>query len=72
MLQALDFSGRSALIIGASQGIGLATAQTLASYGAKVILAARSIDKIEEAAKGIKLTVTMPSRLNAMSQTTRQ
>ncbi len=53
MLQSLDFSGQSALIIGASQGIGLATAQTLAAYGASVILAARSIDKIEQAAKEI-------------------
>jgi len=54
MLQSLNFSGQSALIIGASQGIGLATAQTLAAYGASVILAARSIDKTEEAAKEIR------------------
>ncbi len=48
MLQSLDFSGQSALIMGASQGIGLATAKTLAGYGATVVLAARSKHKIEE------------------------
>ncbi len=54
MLQSLNFSGQSALIIGASQGIGLATAKTLASYGATVILAARTIDKTEQAASDIR------------------
>jgi len=47
MLQVLDFSGQTALIMGASKGIGLATAKTLAAYGATVFLAARSHEKIE-------------------------
>lgn len=47
MLQTLDFSMKSVLIMGASQGIGLATAKTLAVYGATVILAARTEEKLK-------------------------
>jgi len=54
MLQTLDFSGQSALVMGASKGIGLATAKTLAAYGANVVLAARSSAAIEEQAKVIR------------------
>ena len=50
MLQSLNFSGRTALIMGASQGIGLATAKALAAYGATVVLTARSHQKIESEA----------------------
>ena len=38
------------VITGASSGIGLATAETAAQRGAKVVLAARSIDTLEEVA----------------------
>lgn len=51
MLQTLDFSGQSVLVFGASKGIGLATAKTLAAYGANVVLAARSLDVIEKEAE---------------------
>jgi len=54
MLQKLDFNGQTALIMGASQGIGLATAQTLAQYDATVILVARSSEKIEMEAESIR------------------
>ena len=54
MLQALDFSGQTALIIGASEGIGLATANLLAEYSATVVLAARSINRIETHAEKIR------------------
>jgi len=53
MLQNLDFTGKTALITGASQGIGLATAKVLASYGATVVLAARSLETIKEQAQMI-------------------
>ena len=53
MLQALNFKGKTALIMGASRGIGLATAQKLAQYGATTFLAARSFDAITTAAQDI-------------------
>lgn len=54
MLQTLDFTGQTALVLGASQGIGLATAKTLAKYGATVVLAARSLEQIEAHAEEIR------------------
>jgi len=53
MLQKLDFNGKTALITGASFGIGLATAKKMADYGATVILAARTEQKIVDAAQEI-------------------
>ena len=52
--QPIDLTSKTAFIAGASQGIGLATAQVLAGYGATVILAARSSRKIEQEAAQIR------------------
>lgn len=46
----LDLVGRTALVTGASQGIGESIARRLAAQGARVIIAARSIDKLERLA----------------------
>jgi len=46
--------GRVALITGAGQGIGRACALNLASAGARVALAARSVDKLESVAAEIR------------------
>jgi 3-oxoacyl-[acyl-carrier protein] reductase len=46
-------TSRTALITGASRGIGLACAQALASAGARVILAARDAAKLEAASAAI-------------------
>ena len=42
------FRDKVAIVTGASSGIGLATATLLAKYHAKVVLAARSVDKLDE------------------------
>ncbi len=49
-----DLNGRRILITGASSGIGRALAQQLAPMGAKLVLAARSEDKLTE------LSATLP------------
>lgn len=50
----LGLSGRRALVIGASQGIGAAAARVLSAEGARVALAARSIAALEAAAGEIR------------------
>ena len=42
-----ELSGQVALVTGASSGLGRRFAQVLAAHGAKVVLAARSTDKLE-------------------------
>jgi NADP-dependent 3-hydroxy acid dehydrogenase YdfG len=46
---ALD--GHTAIVTGASSGIGLATARALAAEGARVALGARRVERVEEAAR---------------------
>ena len=45
-----DFSGKTAVVTGASRGLGQAIARTLAEDGARVILLARSRGKLEQLA----------------------
>jgi len=42
-----DLAGKTALVTGASSGLGLSTALTLARAGAKVAVAARRVDRLE-------------------------
>jgi len=51
--------GRSALVTGASRGIGLAAAVALAEAGAKVVLAARSVDDLAQAADAIVMSINL-------------
>jgi clavulanate-9-aldehyde reducatase len=51
---AVDLSGRSVAITGASSGIGEATARACADAGAAVALAARRSDRIEALARSIE------------------
>ncbi len=46
-------SGKVAVVTGASSGIGLATARVLADAGALLVVAARSTEKLEEAARDL-------------------
>ena len=49
-----DLTGKVALITGASSGIGRASALALANQGAKVVVAARRIEKLQSLAAEIK------------------
>ncbi|NOZ13163.1 MAG: glucose 1-dehydrogenase [Acidobacteria bacterium] len=53
-LSALDFTGKIALVTGASRGIGEAVARSLAVLGATVIIAARKIETLEQVAAAIE------------------
>jgi len=46
-MKAMQLKGRTALVTGASQGIGEGIVRLLGAQGAKVIAAARSVDKLE-------------------------
>lgn len=47
-------SRRTAFITGASRGIGKACVEALASAGHRIVLAARSLDRLEEAATAVR------------------
>jgi gluconate 5-dehydrogenase len=49
-----SLSGKTAVVAGASRGIGLAIAQQIAAAGAHTILAARSLEKLRERAGELK------------------
>ncbi|HKU44101.1 MAG TPA: SDR family oxidoreductase [Polyangiales bacterium] len=48
-----DLSGKTALITGASSGLGRHFAQLFAAHGARVAIGARRLDSLEEAARAI-------------------
>jgi NAD(P)-dependent dehydrogenase (short-subunit alcohol dehydrogenase family) len=52
-------SNQKVIIIGGSSGIGLATAQKVSNAGADVVIASRSIDKLEKAKLQINGNVTI-------------
>ena len=50
----IDFTGKTAIITGASSGMGELTAREMARRGAAVVLAARSLERIEAIADEIR------------------
>jgi short-subunit dehydrogenase len=68
----MDITGKVVLVTGASEGIGAATAEVLAARNAKVALAARSIDKLNELTGrlddsfAVQADMTKPDSITAM------
>jgi NAD(P)-dependent dehydrogenase (short-subunit alcohol dehydrogenase family) len=54
VIRGIDLAGRTALVTGASGGLGAETARALASVGARVTLAARDLEKAEAVAEAIR------------------
>lgn len=49
------------IVTGASSGIGLSTAQLLAQQGAKVVLAARTVERLEEISRELPDSLVVPT-----------
>ena len=54
----IDLTGKTALVTGASRGIGEAIARRLGETGAHVLVAARSVDRVKEVAQSIGANAT--------------
>ncbi len=55
----MDIKGKTAIITGASSGIGLATARLLAKEGARVALVSRSLEKLDALSKELPGSIAM-------------
>ena len=82
-MKKIDLTGKTALITGASQGIGLATAQSLHGAGANVVvnyfadpdghnqnLAEQAVTSLGDGAIAIAADVRQPDQLSQMMETT--
>jgi 3-oxoacyl-[acyl-carrier protein] reductase len=65
-------AGRSALVCGASKGLGLACAQALAAEGVDVVMVARSPALLEESAAGVRAQYQVNARAVAADITTEE
>lgn len=57
----MEIQGKVIIVTGASQGIGEAISKLLAKHGAKLVLAARSKDKLENLAKELPDSLVVPT-----------
>ncbi len=71
----MDVKDRVVIVTGASMGIGLATARRFAQAGAKVVLAARSSDKLERIAAEVREAgydaIAIPTDMRSRSEVER-
>lgn len=78
----LDLTGRTAVVTGASSGLGAVFAHALAGAGANVVVAARRADRLSEVADGIRnaggsalaheCDVTDPAQVDALVDAARE
>lgn len=67
----MEVQGKVVIITGASMGIGEATAQVFAAAGAKLVLAARSVDKLAAVAQSLPTqaeTLIVPTDMTDQAQ----
>jgi NADP-dependent 3-hydroxy acid dehydrogenase YdfG len=72
-VRAVSPNGRTALVTGASRGIGAATVRSLAAAGFEVVAAARRLERCEEVARAVggramRLDVTDPDSVAEVAQ----
>lgn len=78
-IKLFDLTGKSAVITGGSKGLGAAMAAGLASAGADVLLASRTLDEVTQTAEeiardyghkavGVQTDVTSPDDVNNMTE----
>jgi len=82
LINLFDLIGKTAIVTGASYGLGVTFAQTLSGAGANVVLAARSNEKLQAVSEGINTAggtaivltcdVSDPAQVEAMSQKARE
>jgi len=72
-----DLSGRTAIVTGASSGLGVTFAYALAANGANVVVAARRRDRLDDVVAGLKgegeslaveCDITQPDQIEAMCE----
>ena len=61
----LGLTGKKVVVTGGSKGIGLATAKAFAAEGARIVIASRSAEALEDAARGIAGAETLETDLSA-------
>lgn len=57
----MDIENKVAIVTGASSGIGMAAAKLLSDHGAKVVLAARSVDILNKLSKELPDSLVVPT-----------
>jgi NADP-dependent 3-hydroxy acid dehydrogenase YdfG len=62
----MDVKDKIVIVTGASEGIGLACAQILAHNGAKIVLAARSSDKLSVIAEQLPEALSVPTDMRSL------